>query len=163
MSTVWCGHKFAQDEELARIGKTFYGAEHITEQRVHPVRGRDSTPCVTVGPGLWREKIYHFLPDQPPSSDGEEVQTEYFVAYKDFRAAMEVLYSIRHKFNHLVQVTECRMACADNIPMSPAKGLAVVGIHFTWYRKHSEIIKVLPEIEAALKRFNPKVHFGKVF
>lgn len=163
MSTVWCGNKYENDSELTKYGKVFHGAQHIEHQSVHPVKGRDSSPCVTVGPGKWHEKIYHFHPDKPPSSGGEEVHTEYFVAYKDFRAAMEALFEIRHVFKHLTQVTECRMACADDIPMSPAKNQAVIGIHWTWFREHDEIVKVLPLIEKVINKFNAKPHIGKLF
>jgi xylitol oxidase len=74
------------------MNTTFYGSPLIKEKRIHPVKGRDSAPCVTVGKGWWKEKIYHFLPDQPPSSDGDEIQTEFFISYSDFKAAMETLY-----------------------------------------------------------------------
>ena len=80
----------------------YYGAKHISENRTHPVPGRDSSPCVTTGNGLWRDKIYHFLPDKPPSSAGEEIQTEYFVKYEDFLEVIEKLYENRRIFQHLV-------------------------------------------------------------
>jgi xylitol oxidase len=140
-----------------------HGAKHIDEKRIHPVIGRDALPCVTVGKGSWREKLYHFRPDAPPSSAGEEIQSEFYVAYKDFRRVMEELYKYRHAFKHLVQVTESRMLAADNIPLSPAKGQAVIGIHFTWVRKHDEIMAVLPLIEQVLSQFNAKPHYGKLF
>lgn len=77
---------------------------------------------------------------------------------------MEALFKNREKFNHLVQVTEVRMVKADNIPMSPAKGQKDhIGIHFTWWRKHDEIVKVLPYVEKILTPFNVKPHYGKIF
>ena len=48
--------------------------------------------------------------------------------------------------------------------MSPAKGTSAhIGIHFTWYRKHAQIVAVLPKIEATLHKFNVKPHVGKLF
>jgi xylitol oxidase len=79
----------------------FYGATHIDEERIHPVLGRDAAPCVTVGPGNWNEKIYHFSPDHPPSSAGDEIQSEFFVPYENFRECMEELFKISHHFAHL--------------------------------------------------------------
>jgi len=76
---------------------------------------------------------------------------------------MEALYEIRHVFKHLVQVTESRMVCSDDIPLSPAKGQNVVGIHFTWKRRHNEVLEVLPYVEQVFSRFNAKPHFGKLF
>lgn len=75
---------------------------------------------MTVGPGLWREKIYHFLPDKPPSSAGDETHCEYFVPFENFMQAVEELYEIRDTFRHLVQILEFRMVAADDIPFSPA-------------------------------------------
>jgi xylitol oxidase len=77
---------------------------------------------------------------------------------------MNVLYSIRDTFMHLVQVSEVRMVAPDDIPMSQAKGTSpMIGIHTTWYRKHAQIVAALPKIEKALEKFNVKPHFGKLF
>jgi hypothetical protein len=45
------------------------------------------------------------------------------------------------------------MVAEDDIPMSPARGKTVVGIHFTWKRMHNEVLQVLPLIEYVLERF----------
>ena len=42
---------------------------------------------------MWNDKIYHFLPDMPPSSDGDEIQSEFFVKYEDMPEAVADLYS----------------------------------------------------------------------
>lgn len=164
MTSVWVGKKYMLNEAAPAFEPEYFGAKHITTPNIHPVPGRDPTACSVVGNGLWREKIYHFLPDRPPSSAGDEIQTEFFVRYEDFTTVMDVLYSIRDSFLHLVQVTEVRMCAPDDIPMSPAKGsTAYIGIHFTWYRKHAQIVAALPKIEKALERFNVKPHLGKLF
>lgn len=107
MSSVWLGEKYYDKPPAFR--SVFFGAKHITTQRIHPVgAAQDSSACVTVGEGLWRDKIYHFLPDKPPSSAGEELHTEFFVRYDKFMDAMEELYKIRHVFKHLTQITEVR-------------------------------------------------------
>lgn len=100
MSTVWCGSIYK--DEVPKLEKYFFGAEHIHGEKVHPIDGQDPNACVTVGAGLWKDKIYHFLPDMPPSSAGEEVHTEFFVEHTNFREAMEALFEIRHVFAHLV-------------------------------------------------------------
>ena len=141
MSSVWVGRRFMPGESAPAKHDTYFGATHITEEKTHPVVGRDSDPCVTVGTGLWREKIYHFLPDKPPSSGGDEIQTEFFVKYSDLLSALDAIYSIRDSFRHLLQVTEIRMVKGDNLPLSPAKGNDdYVGIHFTWKRMYKEIL-----------------------
>jgi alditol oxidase len=138
MTSVWVGKKYMPDEIPPAFEPEYFGAKHITTPNIHPVPGRDSSPCVVVGNGAWHEKIYHFLPDRPPSSAGDEIQTEYFVRYEDFTKIMEELYKIRESFKHLIQCSEIRMCKGDSIPMSPAKGETdFIGIHFTWFRKQS--------------------------
>jgi len=72
------------------------------------VPSRSSDPCVVSGFGMWSDKIYHFEPDKPPSSDGDEIQTELFVKYEDLPAAIADLYANAARFRDLVQITEIR-------------------------------------------------------
>ena len=102
MTSVWQATKFYKDEECPAYQETFYNAQHIDTKHIHPVRGRDPSPCVFVGSGSWREKIYHFFPDAPPSSGGDESHTEYFIPYDRFKEALDALYEIREHFIHLV-------------------------------------------------------------
>ena len=108
MSSVWVAHKYYREQDCPKFEQNYFKAEHITTKNVHPVRGRDATPCVFVGSGSWKEKIYHFFPDAPPSSGGDESHTEYFIPYKHFKEALDALYEIRDTFRHLVQVSELR-------------------------------------------------------
>ena len=102
MTSVWVGKHYKEGESPIEAMPNFFGAPHIKTRNIHPVPGRDSTPCITPGNGSWMNKIYHFLPDQPPSSAGEEMHSEYFVKYKDFIPAIEALYQINDKFAHLL-------------------------------------------------------------
>ena len=164
MNSVWVGKKYMPNEIPPDYEPEYFGAKHITTPNVHPCPGQDPSACVVTGNGTWREKIYHFLPDKPPSSAGNEIQTEFFVRFEDFTSAMEELYKIRDHFLHLVQVTEVRMCKGDDIPMSPAKGSGdYIGIHFTWHRKFQQILNALPKIEKTLQKFNVKPHLGKLF
>ena len=90
---------------------TWHGGKLI--ERTHPVPLRDSTPCVSSGFGMWDHKIYHFKPDQPPSSDGDEIQSEFFVKAEDLPAAMLDLYAHAETFRDQVQITEVRGVAAD--------------------------------------------------
>lgn len=51
---------------------------------------------------MWNEKIYHFKPDEAPSSGGDEIQSEFFVRKEDLPAAMLDLMSVADEFRHLV-------------------------------------------------------------
>jgi xylitol oxidase len=136
MQQVWIGYSFTDPAKAPKVSANFLNTSHITQDKMHPVKGMDPSGCVATGPGPWLEKVFHFLPDRPPSSAGNEVQSEYFVPYEHFRESLEELYKIKDTFAHLVQITECRMCKADNIPFSPAYKRDVVGIHWTWVRKH---------------------------
>lgn len=102
MTSAWIAHKFYKDEDCPKYEPDFFKAAHIKTQNIHPVRGRDASPCVFVGAGSWKEKVYHFFPDAPPSSGGDESHSEFFIPYKNFKQALEAIYSIRESFMHLV-------------------------------------------------------------
>lgn len=70
---MWVGKKYFKGDAVPEKEQSYFGAKHIETEKIHPVPGRDSSPCVTPGEGLWRDKIYHFLPDKPPSSAGDEL------------------------------------------------------------------------------------------
>ena len=115
------------------------------------------------GAGAWSRKIYHFYPHLPPSSAGEEIQSEFFVEYHDLPAALEDIYSIADEIRHLVQITEIRAVDQDDIPLSPAKGQKVVGIHFTWYRDFDGIFFAVQKVQEVLQKYDYRVHWGKFF
>ena len=128
MNSVWRGLMYIQEDYTELFAKpyteicdeTYYGGTLI--ETTHPVPGRSSDPCVKSGAGMWSEKIYHFHPDKPPSSDGDEIQTEFFVKYTDMPNAVRDLYAKADLFKDYVQITEIRGVLKDNIPLSPAKG-----------------------------------------
>ena len=50
--------------------------------------------------------------------------------------------------------------------MSPAHGDAgsqFIGIHFTWFKKHDEIVVACTKMEKVMAAFNAKPHVGKLF
>ena len=79
MNSIWVGTKFFDDDYGPMIAKPYqevcdaeyYGGTLV--ETTHPVPERSSDPCVKSGVGMWSEKIYHFEPDKPPSSDGDEI------------------------------------------------------------------------------------------
>lgn len=132
-------------------------------QKTHPVPSRSSDPNVESGFGMWHEKIYHFLPDKPPSSDGDEIQSEFFVKYADMPNVVSDLYSHAEKFRDFVQITEIRSVYRDNIPLSPAKGQNVFGIHFTWKHDFENVYFASKEVQSILAKYDYRVHWGKFF
>jgi len=69
---------------------------------------------------MWHEKIYHFLPDKPPSSGGDELQSEFFVPASKLPEVINRIYTLQPLFEDVIQITELRPVKADEIPLSPA-------------------------------------------
>ena len=62
-----------------------------------------------------------------------------------------------------MQITEVRTIAGDDLWMSTAFGRDSVAIHFTWKPDWPAVRAVLPAIEAALRPFEPRPHWGKLF
>ena len=101
MDSVWLGKKFNVGEEPPKIAPHWFKAKHIETPTIHPVESQDPSVCTSTGPGLWKDKIMHFLPDRPPSSGGEELHTEFFFPEEVFVKGMNLLFQIRHQFMHV--------------------------------------------------------------
>lgn len=127
------------------------------------MKGRSSDSVVESGVGLWHEKIYHFKPDKEPSSGGDEIQSEFFIALKDLPEALKDLYELREMFAPVVQVTELRPVKASQVPMSPAYGRDTIGIHFTWVKNTQAVMRSVELIKFVLQKYNYRVHWGKYF
>jgi alditol oxidase len=54
------------------------------------------------------ERLPHFRPDYPPSSQGRERHSEYFVPRRDAVAAIQALYGIGGQIARALQVSEIR-------------------------------------------------------
>jgi xylitol oxidase len=60
-------------------------------------------------------------------------------------------------------VSEFRTFAGDDLWLSGGEGGGRVAIHFTWRQLPAEVAAILPEIEAALRPFTPRAHWGKVY
>jgi alditol oxidase len=163
MDQVWVGHKCGMFRCVRDKIPELFGAKHIEEERIHPCKNQDPAAVCTVGHGKWIDKICHFLPHMPPSSNGDEIQTEFFVPQVHIREALEEIHKISDVVTPLLFVSELRQVCADDIPMSPAQGQDVVAIHFTWHKKPKQVMAAIKLVEKKLERFSAKPHMGKVF
>ncbi|MFC9943797.1 D-arabinono-1,4-lactone oxidase [Streptomyces pratensis] len=130
----------------------------------HPVPGVAAEHCTQQQgvPGPWHARLPHFRLEFTPSN-GEELQSEYFVARHDAVAAYEALDRIRQQFSPLLQIGEIRTVAADDLWLSPAQGRDSVAFHFTWVPDTAAVTPVLGAIEEALAPFAAKPHWGKVF
>lgn len=131
---------------------------------VHPIPGFPAAACTPqLGrPGPWHERLPHFRLDHRPSA-GEELQSEYLLPREHTVDAVEALATIAVRLRPLVLVSEIRTVAADRLWLSPANGRDTVAIHFTWRRDWEAVRTVLPQVEAALRPFDPRPHWGKLF
>ena len=113
--------------------------------------------------GPWSERLPHFRLDAPPSAGGDELQTEYFVDRRHAVNALRTLRSLGDRISPQLHATEIRTAAADDLWLSPAYGRDSLCVGFTWRRHPTEVMALLPDIEAALAPYDPRPHWGKLF
>ena len=141
----------------------FFGAKAQTRPW-HPIAEIDPAPVTQqMGvPGPWYLRLPHFRMEFQPSA-GAELQSEYFVARKDARAALEALHAVQDKISGPLMVSEIRTMAADDFWLSPNFKQDCMAFHFTWFQDWPAVSKALDAIEAALAPLNPRPHWGKLF
>ncbi|MEB3369028.1 D-arabinono-1,4-lactone oxidase [Saccharopolyspora mangrovi] len=112
--------------------------------------------------GAWHDRLPHFKAGFTPS-DGDELQSEYFVPAEHGAAALAALRPLADKMAPLLRISEVRTIAADDLWLSPAHGSDSVAFHFTWRPAQSAVEALLPDIEAALEPFGGRPHWGKLF
>jgi xylitol oxidase len=169
--TDWKNQNFGQVWVKRRIEKgliyeasnDLFGAT-LANENVHPISTMSPINCTEqMGlQGEWFERMPHFKMGFTPSS-GEELQSEYFVAYEDGYKALLAIYEIRDYITPQLQVSEIRAIAADNFWMSPCYKQKCMAIHFTWKQNWPAVQRILPLIEQQLRPFNTRPHWGKLF
>jgi xylitol oxidase len=162
IDAVWLKRRVIEGDEF-EAPSTFFGATLAMEER-HPIRGISPVACTPqLGvPGPWHERLPHFRMDHTPSS-GAELQTEYFVPREHTVEAVAALDGLCDRIAALIQVSEIRTIAADSLWLSMATGRPSAAIHFTWKPDWEAVRGLLPDIEAALRPFEPRPHWGKLF
>jgi xylitol oxidase len=155
---VWIKRRApVHDDPLKLFGAPAATTEH------HPVAGADpvnATPQLgDIGP--WSERLPHFRSGFTPSS-GEEIQSEVFVARSHGVAAIQAVRELAGEIRPLLLVSELRAIAADSLWLSPQYSRETVALHFTWRREQRAVEQVVADIEAALKPFAVRSHWGKV-
>ncbi|MGI4757272.1 MAG: D-arabinono-1,4-lactone oxidase [Janthinobacterium lividum] len=162
-SEVWIKDKIVPGSAQRELPKLFYGATLQTE-KLHPIVGNNAEACTeqmgSIGP--WYLRMPHFKMEFTPSN-GEELQTEYFVDRKDGYRAMRAVEKLRDSITPHLFITEIRTVAADDLPMSMAYRRDSMAIHFTWKPEEVVVRKMLPQIEAVLMPFGARPHWGKIF
>ncbi|MGW4525282.1 FAD-binding protein [Amycolatopsis sp. NPDC004378] len=113
-------------------------------------------------PGPWHERLPHFALAFTPSV-GDELQSEYFVPYRDAVAALKAVREIGDVLAPVLLVSEIRAIAGDRLWLSPCHGGDRVALHFTWQPRQAEVEAVLPVLEERLAPFGARPHWGKLF
>mgnify|MGYP001251387300 CR=1 FL=1 len=158
---VWL--KSRVDDYVLEAEDTYFGAAPVGTRLVSPEDAANDNTTVQGGvPGPWVERLPHFRHDATPSN-GDEIQSEYFVARPDGPAALEALREIGNEIDPLLLISELRTVAADRQWLSPAYDRDSLCIHFTWKNDPDGVRRVLPLVERALAPFDPRPHWGKWF
>ncbi|CAN1645526.1 D-arabinono-1,4-lactone oxidase [Candidatus Nanopelagicaceae bacterium] len=157
VGNLWC--KFRDDEVIPES----IGGSVKADKKYHPIPSVDPVACTDqLGEsGYWHERLSHFKLEFTPSV-GEEIQTEFFVDRKDAAAAIEAVSKLGAEITPLLWITELRTIAADDLWLSGGYQRDTLAIHFTW-KKDDAIYPVIEKVEAALRPFSYRPHWGKVF
>ncbi|MEU7833356.1 FAD-binding protein [Nonomuraea sp. NPDC049129] len=131
----------------------------------HPVPGMPAGSCTEqLGvPGAWHERLPHFRADSPPSSAGDELQSEFLLPRGRAAEALRELRAIGDRLRPVLQISEVRTIAADDLWLSPYLGRDTVGLHFTWVKDTEAVLPVIELVEERLAPFDPRPHWGKLF
>ncbi|TCO47192.1 xylitol oxidase [Kribbella antiqua] len=130
----------------------------------HPIKSMPADYATQQGgvPGPWNERLPHFRLEFTPSN-GDELQSEYFVTRAQAPEAFEILRSLGNQFAPVIQVSEVRTIAADDLWLSPSQGRDTVALHFTWIQDEAAVLPVVTALEEALTPLGARPHWGKVF
>lgn len=157
---IWVKQRVGFDAPLGKVLDRMARAEVDH----HPIMRLDATNCTPqLGrPGPWHERLPHFRSDVAPSV-GNEIQSEFFVPRVEAAQAIGALQRVGRQLADVLLVSEVRTIAGDDLWMSPHHECDSVGFHFTWRRAPVAVGKAVQVVEAALRPFAPRPHWGKVF
>ncbi|HMR47818.1 MAG TPA: FAD-binding protein [Arachnia sp.] len=158
---VWLKSRI--EDDLPATDDGYFGAVPVGTGLASPADAANDNMTVRGGvPGPWAERLPHFRYDATPSN-GDEIQSEYFVARPDGAAALQALRGLADEIDPLLLVSELRTVAADDQWLSPAFARDSLCLHFTWRNEPDGVRRVLPLIERALAPFDARPHWGKWF
>ncbi|HSF97044.1 MAG TPA: FAD-binding protein [Ornithinibacter sp.] len=155
---MWLKHRATQAPPDDLFGTV------AAERTSHMLRGGATQALTPQGgvPGPWLDRLPHFRLAFTPSN-GEELQSEYFLAREHALEAIGRLRRISSRFAPLLQVAEIRTIASDDLWLSGAHRRDTVALHFTWVRDEVAVRSVVREVEAELVPLGARPHWGKVF
>ena len=112
--------------ESGSMPPTMFGATASTTE-TSLAEGENNTTVQGGIPGPWSERLPHFRLDSTPSN-GDEIQTEYFVDRRQAPDALVAVRAIGHSIAPHLLITELRTAAADDLWLSQATERASLAI-----------------------------------
>jgi alditol oxidase len=156
MRAAWVKRRISGTE--VPVPDDFFGARRDSSARF--IDAPDDNLTLLGVPGPWAHGLPHFRLDSLPSN-GDEIQSEYFVDRRDGVAALAAVRKLTGRVTPLLLVTELRSTAADDLWLSGSYGRETLAIHFTWRNAPEQVDEVLYDVEAALEPFAPRPHWGK--
>jgi alditol oxidase len=155
---LWLKHRVG----LQRAAEEFGTVAATSTQ--HMLRGGSEQAVTAQGgvAGPWLDRLPHFRTEFTPSN-GEELQSEYFVPRGVALEAVARLRRLAPSFAPLLMVSELRTIAADDLWLSGAQGRDTVALHFTWVRDEVAVRRAVRTIEEVLVPLGARPHWGKVF
>jgi xylitol oxidase len=166
--TDWCGPTLEQSWLKTRLGDgpgempaTWLGAVRSSRSDARLVEATSDNLTAQAGrPGPWSQRLPHFRFDTGPSN-GNEIQSEYFVDRRDAAGALTALRDLGDRLAPYLLVSELRTVAADELWLSPAYARNTLAIHFTWRNRPDAVRAILVDVEQVLADFDPRPHWGK--
>jgi alditol oxidase len=160
---VWLKLRANPDGSLPEPEQAWHGGTLATHP-VHPVPGMPPENCTKQQgiPGPWHERLPHFRPEFTPSN-GEELQSEFFVPRALAGQAFEAMRHLGPKIAPVLLTSEIRSVAADDLWLSPAYNRDCFAIHLTWIADRAAVTPALAKIEDALLPLAARPHWGKFF
>jgi xylitol oxidase len=163
VNQVWLKHRIGQNESPRDFAPQWLGAQRV-DHPLHPIEALSPVSCTTqMGVrGVWHERLHHFRLDHTPSN-GEELQSEYFVPRAHALSAIRTVRSLSTHLAPVLQISEIRTVAADSLWLSMCYQRDSVALHFTWKKDWDGVKQVLPLIEMGLAPYSARPHWGKLF
>ena len=164
--SLWRGEKAGQiwlKTKDIRDNGPFFSARSADGPR-HPLPDGDGSSSTEQGGvvGPWNQRLPHFRLEFTPSN-GEEIQSEYFIDRSLARPAIAAIRSMGEQLAPVLMIGEIRTVAADELWISPAYRRDRVAFHFTWTMDEAALAPVVRELEARLAEFDAVPHWGKYF
>jgi xylitol oxidase len=155
---LWLKHRVGVERTVDEFGTV------AATGPLHMLSGGSEQAVTTQGgvAGPWLHRLPHFRTEFTPSN-GEELQSEYFVPREEALEAIARLRRLAPSFAPLLFVSEVRTIAADELWLSGAHGRDTVALHFTWVRDEVAVRRAVRTIEEALVPLGARPHWGKVF